>query len=202
MRKIRRLLSMFLTIAMAVSLLDVTAFGLRLKLDDDTFDLQISSDEGKVSFLATYDAETGQMRSVSRNGFLSWEKGTVLQSMMVDGDSYAPIDWAVRSYIDQDGRRTIDFENDHSRRYDLVGTGTVYLNRVNHCDVTLNGVQIGGAHVFGYEQPYGVYIQSLNGTVDADDMSVTLYAGQWDEDKKDAVFGLLERRRFPGARMG
>ena len=30
MRKIRRLLSMFLTIAMAVSLLDVTAFGLRL----------------------------------------------------------------------------------------------------------------------------------------------------------------------------
>ena len=196
MRKIRRLLSMFLTIAMAVSLLDVTAFGLRLNIYGSSVSAELKQDEEGTLLSASYDTETGQMYHVTSpdNGQVSLNDDDT-KAMLLDSATYAPKAEAIHSYY-ENGNRVIEFgssdvrvDGGFSERYSLVGTGTVYLNRVNDCDVTLNGVQIGGAHVFGYEQPYGVYIQSLNGTVDADDMSVTLYAGQWDENNRVTVFG-------------
>ena len=72
MRKIRRLLSMFLTIAMAVSLLDVTAFGLRLNIYGSSVSAELKQDEEGTLLSASYDMETGQMYHVtsSDNGQL------------------------------------------------------------------------------------------------------------------------------------
>lgn len=203
MRKIRRLLSIILTIVMTVSLLDVTAFGVRLNIHGSSVEVELKQGEEGTLLSASYDTETGRMNhaEVSENGRVSLNDDDA-KAMLVDSATYAPKAEAVHA-CRENGKRVLDFGSGDvcihggSEPLDLVGTGTVYLNRVNNSDITLNGVPIGGAHVFCYDRPYGVFLG-----MDKNDLkrvtNFAIYPGRWVEGS-DGENGHAEFSESPAA---
>lgn len=203
MRKIRRLLSIILTIVMTVSLLDVTAFGVRLNIHGSSVEVELKQGEEGTLLSASYDTETGRMNhaEVSENGRVSLNDDDA-KAMLVDSATYAPKAEAVHA-CRENGKRVLDFGSGDvcihggSEPLDLVGTGTVYLNRVNNSDITLNGVPIGGAHVFRYDRPYGVFLG-----MDKNDLErvtdFAIYPGRWVEGS-DGESGHAEFSESPAA---
>ena len=173
MRRSKRLLSLLMTLAMALTLTDLPAFGMYVTLDGNR--VTVSAEPDEVGIAASYDGD-GRMLGMGQS--LSFDDAQRVKVMLLDGGSLAPRAPALYAQR-QDGGET-DFT--------VPAGAALALNRPRDADLAVNGIRVGNAHVFGYDMPYGVYTGMERDVFENSVTDFAVYPGRWNDETGEPEF--------------
>lgn len=113
--------------------------------------------------------------------------------------AYAETDEGLRSYDAVEGvtfpnHLTVTVDGSASNRFYTFNGCTfeqgveVEVQNVRNVDLHIKDIRIPGAHIFGYESPYGVYTGMERGEFESNVTDFAVYPGRWNDERDEPEF--------------